>query len=835
MLGGGAVTLSKRHQELLLFDQVHQASAHGEGAVLLISGPVGTGKTALLQAMAARADRRGGWSFVVTGSARERGHPFGVLERLIQSMCAAGMAEPFSGGMAGGEEFYEMMDRVDAVVRKFASDRPVLVGIDDVHFADEQSLWALTYLIRRIESSGVVVVLNESTSYERDMAGLRAEMLHLPFCHQLRLAPLTTVDIAEQLRERLGGVPDQVSVHFCAQVSGGIPLLLQALIEDMAAVSGGGTGEPGANFRQAVLRSLHRCAPSTAAVAQAIAVLGDYATPELIAELGGVDVALVDESIRDLREMGLFEREWFRHPHTRAAVLAGIPLPELPDMHRRAAELLHQSGAPASAVAGQLIAAQDGGKAPWRVVILCEAAREAMATGDVDTAVLSLRHAIVASSDETQRARAGVLLAEAQWHTDPSRAARRLGEIGQDARAGLFTASDILIAVNQLLWWGDFAEADELLRLSDEEEECGESSLAHLWAIFGRAGGRAEACDENTRPAEPPLAQSGPMAVASYLSSAASLALDGGKTDRTDQILLGIRAGALTPALYALLALVQTGRLEEAITWCDRLLKEEWISRTPMRRVMIETIQSVAMLRAGDSASALRRIREVFDAVPPPAWGVVAGLPLSVALRASTDLGDTDAARSYLAVPVPSAMFDTPFALPYLSALGWYHLAMGHPESALMHTRSCLELLTRWGVDAEEIAAGPAGLDVSQRSPSSTEDRVGAASRCLFGGGDPTPGQRAATTVSPHSGTGGRRGERRHGGKHAGAAQHVADDDAKLTDAEQRVAALAAAGNTNRQIAESLFITVSTVEQHLTKIYRKLNLRSRSGLRRYSN
>ncbi|TWG09462.1 helix-turn-helix transcriptional regulator [Actinoplanes teichomyceticus] len=818
------MTLRKHQLELLLFDEVHRASARGEGAVLLVSGAVGTGKTALLQAMAARAGRRGGWSFVVTGSARERGHPFGVLDRLIRSMCAAGMAEPFPGGMDCGENFFVMMDRVGAAIREFAGDRPVLVGIDDVHFVDEQSLRAVSYLIRRIESSGVVLVLNESTSYERDMAGLRAEMLHLPFCYRIRLTPLTSTEVAERLSERFGGVPDRASVQFGVQVSGGIPLILQALIDDLAD-SGPGVCEPGANFRQAVLRSLHRCAPSTTAVAQAIAVLGDYAAPELVAELGGVDAALIEESIRDLREMGLLEHDWFRHPHTRAAVLAGIPVPQLPEMHRRAAELLHQSGAPAGAVAEHLIAAQDGGRAPWRVVILSEAAREALAAGDVDSAVLSLRHAVAASSDETQRAHAGVLLAEAQWHTDPSRAARRLGELSQDARAGRFTGPDTLIAVNQLLWWGEFAEADELLRLAGDEE-CGDSSLAHLWAIFSRAAGGTEICDEHTPSGGSPLARSGPMAVVTYLSSAASLASESVAADRTE-MLLGIRAGApLTPALYALVVLVQSGRLEEAITWCGRLLKEEWIHRTPMRRVMIQTIESVAMLRAGDSAGALRGIREVFDAVPPPAWGVVAGLPLSVAVRASTELGDTHAARSYLAVPVPPAMFDTPFALPYLLALGWYHLAMGHPESSLRHTRSCLDLTARWGVDAGRITAGPAGLDVSRPSPPPAADRVDAGHRTPAAVREPAPDQREATPVPPHAGP---------DPAEPAAAHRGAEDGARLTDAEQRVAALAAAGNTNRQIAERLFITVSTVEQHLTKIYRKLNLRSRSGLRRYSH
>jgi DNA-binding CsgD family transcriptional regulator len=51
-----------------------------------------------------------------------------------------------------------------------------------------------------------------------------------------------------------------------------------------------------------------------------------------------------------------------------------------------------------------------------------------------------------------------------------------------------------------------------------------------------------------------------------------------------------------------------------------------------------------------------------------------------------------------------------------------------------------------------------------------------------------------------------------------------------LTEAELRVAALAVQGHTNRQIAKVLFVTVSTVEQHLTRVYRKLNVRRRTDL-----
>ncbi|MFD8122693.1 LuxR C-terminal-related transcriptional regulator [Streptomyces albidoflavus] len=53
---------------------------------------------------------------------------------------------------------------------------------------------------------------------------------------------------------------------------------------------------------------------------------------------------------------------------------------------------------------------------------------------------------------------------------------------------------------------------------------------------------------------------------------------------------------------------------------------------------------------------------------------------------------------------------------------------------------------------------------------------------------------------------------------------------AKLSNSEQRVATLAAQGLTNREISAKLFLTVSTVEQHLTRVYRKLQINSRGDL-----
>jgi DNA-binding NarL/FixJ family response regulator len=51
-----------------------------------------------------------------------------------------------------------------------------------------------------------------------------------------------------------------------------------------------------------------------------------------------------------------------------------------------------------------------------------------------------------------------------------------------------------------------------------------------------------------------------------------------------------------------------------------------------------------------------------------------------------------------------------------------------------------------------------------------------------------------------------------------------------LTPSEQRVADLVASGLSNKEVAAQLFISVYTVEAHLSKVYAKLGVRSRTQL-----
>jgi DNA-binding CsgD family transcriptional regulator len=51
-----------------------------------------------------------------------------------------------------------------------------------------------------------------------------------------------------------------------------------------------------------------------------------------------------------------------------------------------------------------------------------------------------------------------------------------------------------------------------------------------------------------------------------------------------------------------------------------------------------------------------------------------------------------------------------------------------------------------------------------------------------------------------------------------------------LTPSERRVATMAAGGMTNREIAQSLFVTPKAVQFHLGNVYRKLGVSSRAAL-----
>ncbi|WP_258177484.1 helix-turn-helix transcriptional regulator, partial [Streptomyces solincola] len=241
-----------------------------------------------------------------------------------------------------------------------------------------------------------------------------------------------------------------------------------------------------------------------------------------------------------------------------------------------------------------------------------------------------------------------------------------------------------------------------------------------------------------------------------------------------------VHAQAPPPSVAAVLAtLLHAGATERTHTW-NALLQEPSHSASPTIEAVLTAVAAVVSLRTGAHDRAARQAAHALRLLPPETWGVAVGMPLAAAVLAATRLGRHSEAAQRLRLPVPDAMFHTPAGPHYLLARGHHHLATGRPRAALNDFHTCRDLLQ------QRPPAGPA----------------------------------------PDWQTGAAEAFRAHGET----ADPARDPIAALTRAERRVAVLAAHGCTNRSIAARLYVTPSTVEQHLTHIYRKLSLTSRRQL-----
>jgi DNA-binding CsgD family transcriptional regulator len=243
--------------------------------------------------------------------------------------------------------------------------------------------------------------------------------------------------------------------------------------------------------------------------------------------------------------------------------------------------------------------------------------------------------------------------------------------------------------------------------------------------------------------------------------------------------------------LAALVSLVLADRPGEAEAWCESQLRQAADRRARTWEAAFGALRGLLCLRRGEPAEAERRARTALKLLPAKGWGVYLGVPLATLVMTCAGTDRLDEARALLDRPVPEAMFETPFGLLYLQASGHFHEAAGDRQAAVGAFRACGEIMARWGMDPSSAMLGHSPL-------AQTHLRL----------------LRETETAAPE------------------VAREPTDAGAVLSEAELRVAALAAVGHTNRQIAEKLFITMSTVEQHLTRIYRKLRVNRREQLSR---
>jgi ATP/maltotriose-dependent transcriptional regulator MalT len=417
------------------------------GALELVGEP-GIGKTRLLGELASRADAKG--HLVLTGSASEleRDLPFWIfvdaldeyLEALeprrrgaLEDDLLADLAPIFPSLGDGaepshGDERLRVHRAMRQLLEALAATKPLVLLLDDVHWADTASAELLGSLLRRPPAAAVLMGIAARPRQVPDaLAGSLARAQAGGTLERVELSGLS----ADEARQLLGStVSDQAADTLYSETAGN-PFYLQQLARSPRGASSaarrrGEVAIAGVEVPQAVAAALTGelalLPAETRSVLEGAAVAGDPFEPELAAAAAGVSedaaLAALDELLaRDLvRHTEVPRRFRFRHPLVRGAVYEGAPGGWLLTAHERTAAALAARGAPAGARAHHVERSARHGDTE-AIALLTKAGEEAAARAPGIAARLFEAALRILPADAPVEQRTGLLdrLAGARW------------------------------------------------------------------------------------------------------------------------------------------------------------------------------------------------------------------------------------------------------------------------------------------------------------------------------------------------------------------------------------------------------------------------------------
>ena len=209
-----------RDAELTAVRQAVMTTAKGRGTAILVQGPGGIGKTAMLRAACAEAAQRGMRVLTARGLPLEQGFSYGIVRQLLEPVRAmAGPAEwdalfdgtaglarrVFDGADPGTPERtreaavpHATMHGLYWLAANLAARGPLVLAVDDVQWADAPSLRWLSHLAARIDDLPILLLLSVRTG--PDEPEVLRELRSYPACVPLELRPLRGAATAELVR-----------------------------------------------------------------------------------------------------------------------------------------------------------------------------------------------------------------------------------------------------------------------------------------------------------------------------------------------------------------------------------------------------------------------------------------------------------------------------------------------------------------------------------------------------------------------------------------------------------------------------------------------------------
>ena len=743
--GQGGPLLERDAERTAVGDALDDARL-GRGSVLLVEGPAGIGKTAILRLAHALAPAAGAGTLEASAGELERDFPFGVVRQLFEPVLtgpgvgsaqreelltgAAGRARAVLGDERSktDREATPAQESAESVLHglywltaNLAERSPLLITVDDIHWADRYSLRFLAYLAHRIAALPVALLLGLRSGESHAEAELRAMVAHARI---LQLAaPQHRSRCAAGLRAPRRRGQRRVRRGVRARDDGqplSRPRAAHVALADGCSTHGG-RGRPRPRIRartvaRAVLARLAGLSPEAERLARAVALLGRDAELRHAAQIAGLDqetAAAAADTLVAATVLAPGRPLEFAHPLVRSAVYAELPAATRGLDHKRAAKLLAAEEGDPERVATHLLAVEPAGDG-WVVARLREAAAKVLAAGAPHAAVTYLERASAEPPAGPDRSDVLLALGVAQASLGeaeaPATLRSALAGMGSDAgRArtarvlsrALHMRGDSLAAARVLE--ASIAElpetrADLRQRLEADLLLMTQSTMAarhHLAAPLARARAGADELSGPTAPvvrAVVAVDLAHTDGAASAAARYAQRALDAGE--------VMLEEGDVSVSFYlATVALALCDRLTAAQAGLDTSVAsaQQRGSLTDLQSALC--VRSWILHRRGRLRDAESDARLALDQPHEHGGDILRAWKLAALAAPLMERGELDEAAALLS-PAELGPYEQDSMLyqPFRDACGRLALLRGDPRAALDHLEAEGDWERRWGV-----------------------------------------------------------------------------------------------------------------------------------------
>jgi DNA-binding CsgD family transcriptional regulator len=788
--------LLERDAELERIGRCLERAQRGHGGALLVDGPGGIGKTVLLAAARDLAETAGFQVLRARGAELERQFGFGVVRQLVEPALAGaseaertellegppGVAARLLGltGLLGeaGEPALSAPDPSFAVLHglywlcaNLAARRPVVLVVDDAHWADGASLRFLAFLLPRLEELRIAVLLAARPAEAGESRQLLAALELDAASEIVKVPPLTVDGVARLLAAGLGTEPDPGFAAAAWEATNGKPstvgMLIDALREDgiapTAASSAKVKGVANAALGRWATLKLERLGSGATRLAAAIAIL-EQAEPAEAFRLAALAPSEGAAAVELLVRAGMVQERPLSLAHSllRASVYREIAAADRAEAHGQAARLLAEGNASPARVAEQLLAAAPTGD-PWAVGWLLDSAGAATASGAPEAAVAYLRRALAEPPEAEAEAVVLLQLGVAEFSAGEPGWETHLEKAVAAARDRWTRLAATVTLANGLGLQHRLAEAvqvcDRGARLEERDSEafwrleamavrCGTLDSALAPAMAGRTGALLVKAREPSAPR--PV-----LGVAARVASVGTQPGDQGAELARRTIAAGVRpVDELGDPWFsaAVSALLYTERFAEAQVYLDAAVAQARATADGQLLALVLSLRGWLAFRRSDLTAAEADANAVLHGSGLSAPSLVCLLATAVLVGVLTERGEYQEADRAL-VPLAGdpqrtsqfaailrcaqgrlrfaqRRFDealrdlrvvgevmvgtqavSPGFLPWRSETGLVELALGELDAARHHTDEEVELARAFGVPrALGVALRAAGL-----------------------------------------------------------------------------------------------------------------------------